>query len=216
MTEAAGAPYVARRDADEERRQFGLLGALLGAASLVMASTTCVTAAIPEIGRELSATQTEIQWIADAYPVVLAALLLPAGALLDRYGRRRGLVAGLRSSRTTQRRTPASPACWPESARTPHWPSRPPRSTSSSTPTQSWSAHRPSPSEQCSTCSMPRPAGPVAGCSAMGSTSGCWTSSFRALSNRHDHASRHLDGSRTAHAGIGTSARARAHRRPGT
>ena len=96
MTEAAGAPYVARPDdAREDRRQFGLLGALLGAASLVMASTTCVTAAIPEIGRELSATQTEIQWIADAYPVVLAALLLPAGALLDRYGRRRGLVAGL-------------------------------------------------------------------------------------------------------------------------
>jgi MFS family permease len=76
-------------------RRLLLLPATLGAASLVMASTTCVTATIPSVGTDLAATQTELQWIADAYPVVLGALLLPAGALLDLYGRRRGLLLGL-------------------------------------------------------------------------------------------------------------------------
>lgn len=76
-------------------RPAGLLVALLGAASLVMASTTCLTAVIPAIGRDLSASQAQLQWIADAYPVALAGLLLPAGALLDRFGRRRGLAGGL-------------------------------------------------------------------------------------------------------------------------
>lgn len=85
----------ASRATDVGRRHPLLLPATLGAASLVMASTTCVTAAIPEIGTDLQATQTELQWIADAYPVVLSALLLPAGALLDRHGRRRGLLLGL-------------------------------------------------------------------------------------------------------------------------
>lgn len=71
------------------------IGSVLAAASLVMASTTCVTAVLPQISRDLAATQTEVQWIADAYPLALSALLLPCGAVLDRVGSRRGLLGGL-------------------------------------------------------------------------------------------------------------------------
>jgi len=60
-----------------------------------MASTTCVTAVLPDIARDLRASQTEVQWIADAYPLVLSALLLPCGGLLDRIGSRRALLGGL-------------------------------------------------------------------------------------------------------------------------
>jgi MFS family permease len=58
----------------------------------LMAGTVAV---LPAIGTAARATQSDLQWIADAFPVILAALLLPAGALLDRHGRRRGMLVGL-------------------------------------------------------------------------------------------------------------------------
>jgi MFS family permease len=45
--------------------------------------------------RELDADISELQWVVDAYTLVFAGLLLLAGALGDRYGRRRTLLAGL-------------------------------------------------------------------------------------------------------------------------
>src|ERR1700684_373087 len=64
----------------------------LGAVSAAMAS---LNVAIPDLVRSTHATQTQLEWIIDAYLLVFAILLLPAGALGDRYGRRRALVAGL-------------------------------------------------------------------------------------------------------------------------
>jgi MFS family permease len=72
-----------------------VLAAMLLASGLVFASTTSVTTALPDIARSLRATQTQVSLIADAYPVILGALVLPMGALLDRHGRRRGMVLGL-------------------------------------------------------------------------------------------------------------------------
>jgi EmrB/QacA subfamily drug resistance transporter len=64
----------------------------LGAVSAAMAS---LNVAIPDLVRSTGATQTQLEWIIDAYLLVFSVLLLPAGALGDRYGRRRALIAGL-------------------------------------------------------------------------------------------------------------------------
>src|ERR1700689_3319296 len=64
----------------------------LGAVSAAMAS---LNVAIPDLVRSTHASQTQLEWVIDAYLLVFSVLLLPAGALGDRYGRRRALVAGL-------------------------------------------------------------------------------------------------------------------------
>jgi EmrB/QacA subfamily drug resistance transporter len=64
----------------------------LGAVTAAMAS---LNVALPGLARSTQATQTQLEWIIDAYSLVFAALLLPAGSLGDRYGRRRALLAGL-------------------------------------------------------------------------------------------------------------------------
>ncbi len=61
---------------------------------LVIAGVAGLTVAIPTIGQELQATQSELQWIIDSYAIVLAALLLPAGALGDLLGRKRLMLIG--------------------------------------------------------------------------------------------------------------------------
>jgi EmrB/QacA subfamily drug resistance transporter len=62
---------------------------------LVVAGTTMLNVALPDLARSLHATQSQQQWIVDAFAVALAALLLPAGVLGDRYGRRTTLLAGI-------------------------------------------------------------------------------------------------------------------------
>jgi EmrB/QacA subfamily drug resistance transporter len=64
----------------------------LGAVAAAMAS---LNVAIPGLVRSTHASQTQLEWIIDAYLLVFSVLLLPAGALGDRYGRRRALFAGL-------------------------------------------------------------------------------------------------------------------------
>ncbi|MFI6483662.1 MFS transporter [Nonomuraea sp. NPDC050663] len=51
--------------------------------------------AIPSLTRDLAATSQDIQWILDSYILVFAGLLLIAGSLSDRYGRRRVMILGL-------------------------------------------------------------------------------------------------------------------------
>src|SRR5271168_4400390 len=64
----------------------------LGAVAAAMAS---LNVAIPGLVRSTHASQTQLEWIIDAYLLVFSVLLLPAGALGDRYGRRRALIGGL-------------------------------------------------------------------------------------------------------------------------
>lgn len=61
---------------------------------LVIAGVAGLTVAIPTIGQDLQASQTQLQWIIDSYAIVLAALLLPAGALGDKFGRKRLMLVG--------------------------------------------------------------------------------------------------------------------------
>jgi len=62
---------------------------------LVIASMVALNTALPDIAIATSATQTQLTWIVDSYTLVLACLLLPAGALGDRYGRRGAMLVGL-------------------------------------------------------------------------------------------------------------------------
>ncbi|WP_292988764.1 MFS transporter [Mycobacterium sp.] len=62
---------------------------------LVIASMVALNTALPDIAIATSATQTQLTWVVDSYTLVLACLLLPAGALGDRYGRRGAMLVGL-------------------------------------------------------------------------------------------------------------------------
>jgi EmrB/QacA subfamily drug resistance transporter len=61
----------------------------------VVSAVSGLNIALPDLARETGATQTEITWIVDAYTVVFAGLLLFAGAVGDRFGRRQILATGL-------------------------------------------------------------------------------------------------------------------------
>src|SRR3954454_17350761 len=56
---------------------------------------TVVNVAVPAIGRDLGASLIALQWSLTGYLLTAATLLLVAGALADRYGRRRVLLTGL-------------------------------------------------------------------------------------------------------------------------
>ena len=61
----------------------------------IVIDNTIVNVALPTLVRDLDADVSELQWVVDAYTLVFAGLLLLAGTLGDRYGRRRTLLAGL-------------------------------------------------------------------------------------------------------------------------
>jgi EmrB/QacA subfamily drug resistance transporter len=65
------------------------------ALAAVVAAMSSLNVALPDIARSTHASQTQLEWVIDAYSLVFAALLLPAGAIGDRYGRRRALIIGL-------------------------------------------------------------------------------------------------------------------------
>ena len=65
------------------------------ALAAVVAAMSSLNVALPGIAAATHATQTQLAWIIDAYSLVFASLLLPAGAIGDRYGRRRALIIGL-------------------------------------------------------------------------------------------------------------------------
>lgn len=71
------------------------LGVVSAGTALLLLDVTVVNVALPTIAADLGASFTEVQWVVDAYALVLAALLLSAGTLADRRGRRRVFVAGL-------------------------------------------------------------------------------------------------------------------------
>jgi EmrB/QacA subfamily drug resistance transporter len=62
---------------------------------VVVIDNTVLNTALPTLARVLHAGTSSLQWITDAYTLCFAALLIPAGALGDRYGRRLSLLGGL-------------------------------------------------------------------------------------------------------------------------
>lgn len=62
---------------------------------VVSVDATIVNVALPTLSRELEADTAQLQWIVDAYTLVMAGLMLSMGSLSDRFGRRGWLSAGL-------------------------------------------------------------------------------------------------------------------------
>src|SRR5438552_12192984 len=62
---------------------------------MLLVDITIVNVALPSVQRQLHASLTGLQWVVDAYAVSLTALILTAGALADRYGRRLVFAAGI-------------------------------------------------------------------------------------------------------------------------
>ena len=76
-------------------RRWGILGVLVLALFGVSLDNTILTIALPTLSADLDASASQLQWMVDAYVLVFAGLLLVAGAMSDRYGRKRALVSGL-------------------------------------------------------------------------------------------------------------------------
>jgi EmrB/QacA subfamily drug resistance transporter len=77
-----------------EKKWWTLL-ALCAGTFMLLLDVTIVNVALPEIRQGLQASFSDIQWVVDAYALTLASLLLTAGSLADRYGRRLLFAIGL-------------------------------------------------------------------------------------------------------------------------
>ncbi|UAK30530.1 MFS transporter [Nocardia asteroides] len=75
--------------------QRWMLAISCSALALVVASMAALYTALPEIAAATGASQQQLTWVVDGYTLALACLVLPAGALGDRYGRRAMLIIGL-------------------------------------------------------------------------------------------------------------------------
>jgi EmrB/QacA subfamily drug resistance transporter len=71
------------------------LAAICLSVFVISVDATIVNVALPTLSRELNADTAQLQWIVDAYTLVMAGLLLSVGSLSDRYGRRGWLNGGL-------------------------------------------------------------------------------------------------------------------------
>lgn len=84
MTSQAGHP-----------RRWAILGVMVLALFGIAMDNTVLVIALPVLARDLQAGTSQLQWMIDAYTLTFAGLLLLAGALSDRFGRKRLLLAGL-------------------------------------------------------------------------------------------------------------------------
>ena len=76
-------------------RKWWTLIAVSAATFMLLLDITVVNTALPAIEEDLGSSFTDLQWVIDAYALSLAALVLTAGSLADRLGRRRVFAAGL-------------------------------------------------------------------------------------------------------------------------
>jgi EmrB/QacA subfamily drug resistance transporter len=79
----------------DTNRKWWTLGAVCVATFMLLLDITVVNTALPDIRKDLGGSFTDLQWVVDAYALSLAALVLTAGSLADRLGRRRLFAIGL-------------------------------------------------------------------------------------------------------------------------
>jgi len=88
----AGAPDVRRA---AHPRRWSILAVLCTSLVIIMVGNSSLNIALPEISDVLGASNSQLQWIVDAYSLVFAGLLFTAGSLGDRFGRKGALQLGL-------------------------------------------------------------------------------------------------------------------------
>jgi len=76
-------------------RRWWALAAIVLSVLTIGFDATILNVALPTLAADIHATNSQLQWMVDAYVLVFAGLLLPAGALADRYGRKRLMLIGL-------------------------------------------------------------------------------------------------------------------------
>lgn len=76
-------------------RRWWALGAVMLSVLAVSMDITVLNVALPTLSTNLKASETQLQWFSSAYTLVLAAMMLPAGLLGDRYGRKKMMLASL-------------------------------------------------------------------------------------------------------------------------
>lgn len=87
-------PHAARRYTTL-RQAWIPMTALCLAFFVEMVDNTVLNIALPTIGRDLHSSTTQLQWVSGAYSLTFGGMLLTAGSIADRFGRRRVLLVGL-------------------------------------------------------------------------------------------------------------------------
>src|SRR5215213_2437020 len=77
------------------QRRWLTLGVLCLSLFVIVMDNTIVNVALPTLVRDLGTSTSQLQWVVDSYTLVFAGLLLAAGSLGDRFGRRGALNIGL-------------------------------------------------------------------------------------------------------------------------
>jgi EmrB/QacA subfamily drug resistance transporter len=98
MERTIGSPSnaaLAALDARDYERRWWTLAVLCLSLVMIVVANASLNVALPTLVRDLDAGSSSLQWIVDAYSLVFAGLLLTAGSLGDRYGRRLALNGGL-------------------------------------------------------------------------------------------------------------------------
>src|SRR3979411_1667738 len=86
---------VEQMNSRDYERRWWTLGVLCVSLVMIVVANASLNVALPTLVKDLHAGASSLQWIVDAYSLVFAGLLLTAGALGDRYGRRLALNGGL-------------------------------------------------------------------------------------------------------------------------
>ena len=79
---------------DTNWKWWALAGITLGVVAVGL-DVTVLSVALPTLATALKASESDLQWFSSAYAVVLAATMLPAGVLGDRFGRKKMMVGAL-------------------------------------------------------------------------------------------------------------------------
>src|SRR3954451_14213358 len=95
MSDAASVLRTPADIASSRRARLGVLAICCMSVFVVSLDNTIVNVALPSIRRDLGASVSQLQWVVDAYTVVLASLLVLAGSVADRIGRARVFSFGL-------------------------------------------------------------------------------------------------------------------------
>ena len=79
----------------KNEKRWLILGVMCIVLFIISIDNTVLNLALPSIALGFNAAASQLQWVVDAYTLVFASLLITTGAMGDRYGRKRLLIAGL-------------------------------------------------------------------------------------------------------------------------